>query len=535
MTYDNNGNITQDGSRRFTYSSYDLVTNITQGGESTRFKYDANRQRFERYDVKVEAGVTSYLTTLYVGGYEKVTRSGGNKPALTEQKLYVGNLVITKRSNNTVDEFYLHKDHQGSTTTITNKSGNVVQQFTYDPWGKQTAAYSHSLLNDYIAPAASKGYTGHEGIDNLNLIHMNGRIYDPTIGRFLQADPHIQAPTNTQSYNRYSYVLNNPMSYSDPSGFFFKKIGEFFKKFWKPIVAVIVTVVTYGAASGWVAGWGATWGTAATTTSAASLTTAGAVATGAIAGAAGGFAGGALATGSLRGALKGAFSGAIAGAAGGYANFGSVGGFGDVFNRIGVVALGGCAAGAASGGNCSQGAKLAVIAQGLKIAMDKYSGYESSWNTSKENAVIKLEGTGVENANVSNTGTSVEVKVGSDAVRRGLVGRDVSTLNAKDLEVLKSSLAKPRMDFFDWSPAENRVIFDTSNVNYWMSEYSPVLQWSSENVGGFRAFSVFHDKWMAKWNIQNNLILATTIPPAIAAQYYALGLENHRYYLTNQE
>ncbi|WP_368882054.1 FG-GAP-like repeat-containing protein [Shewanella algae] len=224
MTYDNNGNITQDGSRRFTYSSYDLVTNITQGGESTRFKYDANRQRFERYDVKVEAGVTSYLTTLYVGGYEKVTRSGGNKPALTEQKLYVGNLVITKRSNNTVDEFYLHKDHQGSTTTITNKSGNVVQQFTYDPWGKQTAAYSHSLLNDYIAPAAFKGYTGHEGIDNLNLIHMNGRIYDPTIGRFLQADPHIQAPTDTQSYNRYSYVLNNPMSFTDPSGYFFKKL-----------------------------------------------------------------------------------------------------------------------------------------------------------------------------------------------------------------------------------------------------------------------------------------------------------------------
>ncbi|GAB1056518.1 MAG: hypothetical protein WAqPseu_35210 [Shewanella algae] len=224
MTYDNNGNITQDDSRRFTYSSYDLVTNITQGGESTRFKYDANLQRFERYDVKVEAGVTSYLTTLYVGGYEKVTRSGGNKPALTEQKLYVGNLVITKRSNNTVDEFYLHKDHQGSTTTITNKSGNVVQQFTYDPWGKQTAVYSHSLLNDYIAPAASKGYTGHEGIYNLNLIHMNGRIYDPTIGRFLQADPHIQAPTDTQSYNRYSYVLNNPMSFTDPSGYFFKKL-----------------------------------------------------------------------------------------------------------------------------------------------------------------------------------------------------------------------------------------------------------------------------------------------------------------------
>ena len=53
---------------------------------------------------------------------------------------------------------------------------------------------------------------------------MNGRIYDPTLGRFLQADPHIQAPSNSQSYNRYSYVLNNPMSYTDPSGYFFKKL-----------------------------------------------------------------------------------------------------------------------------------------------------------------------------------------------------------------------------------------------------------------------------------------------------------------------
>lgn len=51
---------------------------------------------------------------------------------------------------------------------------------------------------------------------------MNGRIYDPTLGRFLQADPHIQAPMNSQNYNRYSYVLNNPMSMTDPSGYFFK-------------------------------------------------------------------------------------------------------------------------------------------------------------------------------------------------------------------------------------------------------------------------------------------------------------------------
>jgi hypothetical protein len=55
---------------------------------------------------------------------------------------------------------------------------------------------------------------------------MNGRIYDPTLGRFLQADPFIQAPNNSQSFNRYSYVLNNPMSYTDPSGYFFKKLWQ---------------------------------------------------------------------------------------------------------------------------------------------------------------------------------------------------------------------------------------------------------------------------------------------------------------------
>ncbi|WP_028768313.1 RHS repeat domain-containing protein [Shewanella fidelis] len=220
---------------------------------------------------------------------------------------------ITHRSINTKRVFYLHKDHQGSTTTVTNSAGSVVQQFTYDPWGKQTAAYTHSLLNGLISPSASKGYTGHETVEHMDIIHMNGRIYDAEIGRFLQADPFIQQADNLQNYNRYAYVLNNPMSYTDPSGFFFDKIWKAIKKYWKPIVAIVATVVTYGAASGWVAGWGATWGTAATAT----LTTTGAVATGALAGAAGGFVGGALTTGSIDGAFRGALAGAIAGAAGG--------------------------------------------------------------------------------------------------------------------------------------------------------------------------------------------------------------------------
>ncbi|OJA03347.1 hypothetical protein BGC33_03170, partial [Bathymodiolus thermophilus thioautotrophic gill symbiont] len=66
----------------------------------------------------------------------------------------------------------------------------------------------------------------HEHIDEMGFIHMNGRVYDPSIGRFLSADPNIQAPYNTQSYNRYSYVLNNPLKYTYPSGFFLRKMFE---------------------------------------------------------------------------------------------------------------------------------------------------------------------------------------------------------------------------------------------------------------------------------------------------------------------
>ena len=63
------------------------------------------------------------------------------------------------------------------------------------------------------------GFTDHEQLDAVGLIHMNGRVYDPELGRFLSADPFVQAPLSSQSYNRYSYVFNNPLSFTDPSGF----------------------------------------------------------------------------------------------------------------------------------------------------------------------------------------------------------------------------------------------------------------------------------------------------------------------------
>jgi RHS repeat-associated protein len=233
--------------------------------------------------------------------------------------------------------------------------------------------YLHSSLASFTtSEPTDRGYTGHKHIKDLDIIHMGGRIYDPTLGRFLQADPNIQAPLNSQSYNRYAYVLNNPMSMTDPSGYFFKWVKNTVKKYWKVIVAVAVTYFTAGAASGWAASWGFAAGTVGNS-----------VLAGTIAGAAGGFTAGALVTGSLKGALRGSFSGAIAGAAGGYANLGSVGGWGDAAKRVGVAALGGCGAGKASGGSCSKGAKMAAVIQAVSMgASEAYKQVSSKYNKS---------------------------------------------------------------------------------------------------------------------------------------------------------
>lgn len=346
LGYDNNGNVSNDGKHTFTYTAFDKPSRISKGSNYTDFAYGPDRQLYRRTDVRNSQTTDSF----YIDGlYERVTLPSG----VIEHKFYVGNAVITKRSNNAHDELYLHKDNQGSTISISNSAGTVLQQFIYDPWGRQYSVSTNSLFSTYSNPGTSKGYTGHNMVNDFEVIHMGGRTYNPHLGRFMQADPFVQAPANLQNYNRYSYVLNNPMSYTDPSGYFFKKLGKFIKQYWRPIVAAIATVVTYGAASGWVSTWGATWGTAATASSAATLTWAGGAAAGAMAG----FVGGAVATGSLRGAMKGAFSGAV---------FGGIGSAGwGVETTLGAHAVAGGVLSDLQGGNFGHGFWTAGI---MKVA-----------------------------------------------------------------------------------------------------------------------------------------------------------------------
>ena len=239
-TYDANGNMLTGDGRTVTWSSYNKPISISKDGSTSQFEYGPDRSRYKQ---TLTQG-SNTTTTTYLGAMEKVERSNSN---VDEYKHFIsagGNTIAiyTERTNNANDTRYLHRDHLGSIDVITDENQQVVERLSYDAFGKRRLAN----WNDGIPTIASnntRGFTGHEMLDAVGIIHMNGRIYDPTLGRFLSADPHVQAPKNMQSLNRYSYVLNNPLSYTDPSGFFFKSLFKKIKRAIKRLVRSIVRAI----------------------------------------------------------------------------------------------------------------------------------------------------------------------------------------------------------------------------------------------------------------------------------------------------
>ena len=240
--YDANGNnISSSDGRSLTYSTFDKVTEVTTDNHKVSFAYGPNRNRYKRVDEDIITG--QIKTIYYVGSVEIVVHESGANSGRMEYRRQLGNaletLVYAATNTPTPEQFtrYLLQDHLGSVDVIVNKLGEIEQELSFDAWGKRRNATdwqaqlesSYSPLDVFggLNSITSRGYTGHEMVDSVGIIHMNGRIYDPTLGRFLQADPFIQAPYNTQSLNRYSYVLNNPLNATDPSGYFFSLIASF--------------------------------------------------------------------------------------------------------------------------------------------------------------------------------------------------------------------------------------------------------------------------------------------------------------------
>ncbi len=248
--YDANGNQTSANfgggqTRTITYTGYDLpaqiVTNGTPSVATESFSYAPDRSMFKRVE-----GANGPTDRIFCNGFETTPCPSGNAPrtyyignvevringTTMTTKRYVGSyLVITTTSTNggapsAPAYAYLFRDALGSIDVITSETGTVNQRQAFDAWGNRRDASTTGSWT--ILPAASaaafdtsttyQGFTGHQQLDPVGLIHMKGRLYDPQLGRFIQADPMTEADP-TQGLNRYTYVQNNPLSMTDPSGY----------------------------------------------------------------------------------------------------------------------------------------------------------------------------------------------------------------------------------------------------------------------------------------------------------------------------
>ncbi|MEZ8878111.1 RHS repeat-associated core domain-containing protein [Vibrio lentus] len=227
--YDANGNMlrawaagAKGSERELEWSDFNKPTKIMRNGKTVEFFYDANHNRYLK---KNSDGVE----TFYFGkSYERVTDTA---TGIVQHKHFIyadGKLIALntqtddgKQALKDKQTRYLHYDALNSVDMITDGYGIVVERRSYDTWGKQRkVAWREDGPLDVVQQAiTNRGYTGHEEIVEVGLVHMNGRVYDQELGRFISPDPIIQAPYVTNSFNRYAYVWNNPLKYVDPTGF----------------------------------------------------------------------------------------------------------------------------------------------------------------------------------------------------------------------------------------------------------------------------------------------------------------------------
>jgi RHS repeat-associated protein len=138
----------------------------------------------------------------------------------------VGSLIaICEQKNNTDIMHYVYSDYLGSLRCITSENSAIEQRLSYDAWGSRRDYQTGLKLTDTQVALATtltnRGFTGQEHIDGMGLINLNARMYEPGLGIFLSPDNYTQAPKNSQNFNRYTYCLNNPLKYTDPSGLLF--------------------------------------------------------------------------------------------------------------------------------------------------------------------------------------------------------------------------------------------------------------------------------------------------------------------------
>ncbi|GAB2563293.1 hypothetical protein GCM10027190_11150 [Spirosoma areae] len=304
--YDSNGNRKSGNGRAINYTPDNLVWKISNDDSHwIQFDYGPSGDRYRQLARDGE----QLQKIIYVGPFEQVRTyevSDLTQPLTTQLNYYLvngdgvfaivertfdnENIVVTAGSSTSVGSsagsststWYLHKDQLGSVLRVTNEVAVVAVRYWYDPWGQQ--------IGIKVLPAGEKfggrwrqGFTSHEQLLTMGLVHMNGRIYDFETGMFLSADPVDLVTGYTQTIGRFAYALNNPLKYTDPTGYWSWKralkgavVGfitggpagaiagaaiagndktyKFVKENWREMaivaVAVVVTVATAGAGAG---------------------------------------------------------------------------------------------------------------------------------------------------------------------------------------------------------------------------------------------------------------------------------------------
>lgn len=218
--YDANGNMTSRSGIAQTWTSYNYPSQLAGTSFTYTFSYAPDRTIWREIQTGSPADTTYRLGSPLMS---IVVNSSGTTD---RNYIYAGNepVAIDERSSSSNTFYYLLTDHQGSLYGITNSSGTMVIGESFAAFGERrnptawTIPISGLDLNT-IAGITPRGYTFKETLMGLNLIDLGGRVEDSSIGRFLLADPNIPDPTDPQSYNRYSYTRNNPLTLTDPTGF----------------------------------------------------------------------------------------------------------------------------------------------------------------------------------------------------------------------------------------------------------------------------------------------------------------------------
>ena len=225
------------------YNSLDKVTYAASGRKSLSIDYGPDKERV-KFSI---AGVRKYYPNSYFEESIEARYVQNNSYIFALGKV-VAIITDSPRGNTTV--MYVHHDQLGSIQAYSDENGKLYQELSYDAWGARRNPDNWESYDSQTEANAWKerGFGGHEHIDLLDMINMDGRMYDPVVGRFISADPFVQSPDFTQSLNRYAYCINNPLSLIDPSGY------SWFSKNWKSlfasVVGIAVSVVTAGSAAG---------------------------------------------------------------------------------------------------------------------------------------------------------------------------------------------------------------------------------------------------------------------------------------------